>query len=69
MMEDSIPNELKTIGAEIADEVRNGLWDSKTSMRPVRDSKEVYEYFQKKCPGYSSKEYDDALAYGFFVTR
>ena len=64
-------SDLMAIGCQIAEEIRDGKWNhiSELSVRPAPACDQLIAEFARRCPGYTRKAYQQALADGLHETR
>jgi hypothetical protein len=55
----------------LSEEVWDGKWDhiAEVKAKPIGTWTEITEELEKRCPGYSQEEYQDALARSMFTHR
>jgi len=60
---------LSSTAYTIADEYRNGRWPELKGRDWTQIWTFLVEEFKRRCPGFTEREYDDALNTGFFESR
>ena len=55
----------------LSEEIRQGEWDHISSIRskPIVDCSEIIQELEQRCPDYTQKEYQNAIARSMWMTR
>ena len=62
---------LQAAARALSDEVWEGRWDHIASLktRPIAELEEIFDELERRCPGHTRQEYQDAFARRFTTGR